>query len=110
MLAHPVNIRYHHPVVSIDEEFHEPTRYFIWINFTKEHDISKNHQPFDVMGIGMLNQPVDHDVYWIEACGPGVEGFGEFPFVLKKIGCPLLFSIQEIDCPHELPPSDDLSD
>jgi hypothetical protein len=63
-----------------------------------------------MMGIAVSNQPVNHCIHRVETCGAVVERFGQFPFVLKKIGYSFFLTLHEADRPHELPPPDDLPD
>ena len=54
MLAHAIDVWHHDPVVSVDEQLHEPLVNGIGSDVTEQHEVPKNHQSFNVMAIGVL--------------------------------------------------------
>lgn len=99
---------YHHPVVCVHKHFHEPPVTFIRVKFTKQHEIAKHHQPFNVMTISGLQNFPDHD---INGFYPGTaisERSGDLLFKSPVIFSSLFAALSFINDPDEFAPANHL--
>ena len=69
ILTHTINIRHHHPIIRINEEFHKPAIDFIRIEFTQVHEVTQHHQSFDVMTVSGLQYFLNGSVNGLNAGG-----------------------------------------
>ncbi len=113
-MAHANDVWEHHPVGGIDEVFHEPPVGFCGFDFAHEHGRSDDHEPFDVVGIGILLGALDEEVDGRESGGAVPPTRFERAVVVESIGklggsdvvLPV-FGVHPVD---ELSPADDLAD
>ena len=113
-MAHADDVRQHHPVGGIDEVFHEPPVGFGGVDFAHEHGRSDDHEPFDVVGIGVLLGALDDEVDGWKSGGAVPPTRFELAVVVESIGklggsdvvLPV-FGVHPVD---ELSPADNLAD
>ena len=113
-MAHANDVREHDPVGGIDEVFHEPPVGFGGVNFAHEHGGTDDHEPFDVVSIGVLLGALDDKVDGWESGGAVPPTRFELAMVVEVVGklggsdvvLPI-FGVHPVD---ELSPADDLAD
>jgi len=110
VLAHAVDVGYHDPVVGVDKQLHEPLVNRRRIDFAEQHEVAQDHQPFDVVTVGVSQDAANDRVDRFDAGRAVVEGRGQRVTMVPEIASPLPPAVQPIDTPHVLTPTDDLAD
>ncbi len=108
MLAHPVDVGDHHPVVGIDEHFHEPLVDGIGMELAQEHEVAEDHEPFDMVAVPGAERGADGVIDRFDASRAVIERSGHRARMGPVIASSLGHTQRAIDQADVLAPADDL--
>ncbi len=108
ILAHPVDVGHHHPVVCINKKFHKPLVNGIRVDPAEAHDVAEDHESFDMVSISGRKGVLDNVIDRKNARCPIVKRTREFASCVERISGslhPPKSSVYEADI---FPPTDHL--
>ena len=108
MESHAKDIGGHDPLVRVDIHFQKPVMRLLRADPGEEEEISKDHEPLDVVVVGGAFNLLDHAAQAVHVRLSAVEKSGQLARGSESVGLQVVWHFQPIDAVHEFPPADDL--
>ena len=107
---HAAGVGHFHPFIGVGVDRQIPFIHRVRVQAGQQREIARDHQPLDVMRIGVAHGLPDHHCHAAHAGGAGPKKFRQSFLRPQRITRRIFRHVEPINAAHEFPPAQNLPD